>query len=714
MTRRHPKPEAQSAALPQTSRPRHAGLIAAIAITLVLGGIPFCLGRYIELHSPDPYDSSAYVYSAKHLLEGARMGVDEIPSALPGTLLVNILGVKFFGFNEFGPKIIQTILQLAAMIFMFYSVRRFFGSAAAVVSTVIAAIYLSAPLIAKGGNVKEQYLIAFAICAACGFLHYEFTGKRIWLAVTGLLAIEGYFFKPTGLAIVFAIGFYLLVKHAASRNWKALWLDYVLFMAGAAVGLIAPFTLYLWQGQHTFLKTLPVIAIETLTIMLLLSAFIYHAVRHVPKLDVAARLRTVRTRVYIVAGIVVAAALVAGIITVAAANQYYAQKYDDPSAAAGSDIISYIKQTPFVSIPHGAYRMVIGQIDRLFAASGIQGGYAGSSWALITLSELAPKVFRYYKAVCVPILTALASLIVMIIVSIKTRRRKQTLDVHTRTAWLLAAWWILDMTFVWVSPHSYEQYYLPLCASAAALACYATWQWQQKLASASFKMPWLITALVSAAVLASLSIPIFIGQRFSPDTGADYTAGGGPRRRGFAEALNRVQADQKYPWQQAGQYIRAHSAPEDTVYVWGWFPGIYVEAQRMAPVPKAYEADMHFTLPGVLEAQAVARTQAFEKNPPKFIVDSRKRHFPFNRPPLELWPVVLPGMLGNDRPRLLNPGNPQEIAAFETLYRKWLGDNKLADEALRFDAMKPMREYVMKHYRFAGQYGEHMLFERKP
>jgi hypothetical protein len=95
-------------------------------------------------------------------------------------------------------------------------------------------------------------------------------------------------------------------------------------------------------------------------------------------------------------------------------------------------------------------------------------------------------------------------------------------------------------------------------------------------------------------------------------------------------------------------------------------------------------------------------------------VDTRKRHFPFNRPPLELWPILPQGMLGNDRPRPLNPDNPQEITAFDASYRRFLNDKVSPDEAQRYDAMKPVRDFVMQKYRFAGQYGEHMVFERKP
>jgi hypothetical protein len=50
-------------------------------IIAVLAGIPFCMGKYFEFNSPGAFDSGAYVYSAKHILDGAKIGVEEKPSA---------------------------------------------------------------------------------------------------------------------------------------------------------------------------------------------------------------------------------------------------------------------------------------------------------------------------------------------------------------------------------------------------------------------------------------------------------------------------------------------------------------------------------------------------------------------------------------------------------------------------------------------------------
>ena len=116
--------------------------------------IPFILGKYCEFNIPGPFDSGSNVYSAKHILEGAQIGVEEDPSAQVGTLLMNMLGVKLFGFNDLGPKIVQGFFQLIGLGLMYYSIRRVFGVLPAFFSAFAAAFFLSAPLIAKYGKVK--------------------------------------------------------------------------------------------------------------------------------------------------------------------------------------------------------------------------------------------------------------------------------------------------------------------------------------------------------------------------------------------------------------------------------------------------------------------------------------------------------------------------------------------------------------------------------
>jgi hypothetical protein len=114
----------------------------------------------------------------------------------------------------------------------------------------------------------------------------------------------------------------------------------------------------------------------------------------------------------------------------------------------------------------------------------------------------------------------------------------------------------------------------------------------------------------------------------------------------------------------------------------------------------------------VLSERVAEILEAFEKEPPKFIVDTRKSHFPWDRPPFELWPIVPPGFAGLEKPQFL-PLDEKIIAAYDRFHSRKLYDIEPA-EALRYEAMKPFREYVMNNYRVVQQpFGTHILFQRK-
>ena len=685
----------------QTSRAA-TGLIISIVITLLLGGVPFGLGKYIEFNSPGPFDSGAFVYSAQHLLQGARLWVEEQTSARPGTLLANLIGVKLFGFNDTGPKIVQMVLQLGALGFMFYTLRKVFGSVASVVGTTVAAIYLSAPLIAKFGNVKEQFMIPLMIAAACCFLLYGYSNKWRWLILSGFFAVQPYYFKPTGLSVVIALGLYIFASNAFAKKFKSLMIEMGLFLSGYIAGLLVPSSLFIWQGYpSSILSTLPVVMLKA-AVMLGVIVFAVAAIIILTKKHLLlAQLRGVSKWIPMAGLCAIVIVLIVSVFLIKI----------EPGSEKG-DITSYFHDIPMVSTPRQICSIANTQIDKLLAASGLQGGYVANSWKAIGLSNLAPKVFRYYKVLSVPILLALGSVLTALWLWLRPLKTKTPPDdIQSKLVWMLAIWWVLDMAFVWGSPRSYEQYYLPLCGSAAMLSGFVIWKWQKQLSLSANKMPWLAGGLAAAITLICLTIPIFIGQRTSPDTGTDYVKNYGHRRRGFGPALKELPSRKKGAWVAVGDHIHTHSDENDTIYVWGWVPGIYVQAQRLAPVSRAFYGDMHVTPPRQFALMTNRMVRQFQKTPPKFIVDSRKRHFPNDRPPLELWPIVPPKMFGNEKGRFLK-NNPQEVAAFDTTWSKMLETRIEPDEAKRYEAMKPFRDFVMANYRIVKQYGNHVLFEK--
>jgi len=217
----------------------------------------------------------------------------------------------------------------------------------------------------------------------------------------------------------------------------------------------------------------------------------------------------------------------------------------------------------------------------------------------------------------------------------------------------------------------------------------------------------VLTGLVGLLLMIIMSQHIFFGIKKSAHTGAIYRnrAGNPEKRNGYAQKLNEVSRHQQYPWMLVGEHIRNNSTQNDKIYVWGWVPGIYVAAQRLSPAPKAFEGTMHTLSPEVLSERIDEILSAFEKEPPKFIVDSLKSHFPWDRPPLELWPRTQKGFL---------PAVPQIAGQYDVMYAKMLHENIEPDEALRYEAMKPFREFVMKNYNIVRQFIDpHVLFQRK-
>ena len=619
----------------------------------ILTAIPFCMGKYFEFNSPGAFDSGAYVYSAKHILDGAKIGVDEKPSAQMGTLLINMLGVRLCGFSETGPKLIQTILQAGALLLMFAAMVKLFGVLPAAVGVIITSIYLSAPLMAKYGNVKEQHMIAFMVLGVSCFVLYQL-GGRWWLAcLAGAFLSWAPLFKETGISVIGAVGLFViaqpLLKH---RSWKKTGTDILLLSAGVAL-IISPICIWL-AAQKAPMNYFPY------------------------------------------------SSLWRPIVTSPRDSQ---QSSEPKTAKAESDVNDIAVRTAPANQ---------GLLMKFLPA------YVRDSWQILKPEQTKQaklRVFRWYRVLILPIALALGSIVLRIAYCVLRLffARRITHDagrIYDRFVLLFAVWWLLDMTFVWISPRSYEQYYLPLNASAAMLGGYLIVIYHNKVKSTAYKPGWVITGFVGILLMIIMSQHIFFGLKTSPHSGNTYLnpATRKPEKRnGYAQKMNEISRrkwqNYKGSWEAVGEYIRNNSTLNDKIYVWGWVPGIYVAAQRLSPTPKAFEGTMHTLSPEVLSERIDEILSAFEKEPPKFIVDSRKDHFPWDRPPLELWPRTQKGFL---------PAVPQIVSQYDALYSKDLREKIEPDEALRYEAMKPFREFVMKNYKIVRTFvNPHVLFQRK-
>jgi len=617
----------------QNQRHQSAQRLLFLVFALILAAIPFSLGKYFEFNSPGPYDSGAYVYSASHILEGARIGVEEKPSAKLGTLLVNILGVRLFGFSETGPKLIQGILQLCALVMMFVAVSRLFGRLAASISVIICSIYLSSPLIAKFGNVKEQYMRAFMVMGISCFALYELGGRRWQAILAGAFLSWAPLFKETGVSAIAAVGLFVLLQPAfKQKSFKQTGIDILLLLSGAVIA-IAP--LYIWIIGWGVKAGLPYFFVWNITSRVIISLL--------------------------------------------------------PAAEKSAATTSYLT----------------------------------TSRSLVNFSEQWPRVLRYYGLLILPVALAMCSIIARWIRMVLYQfgrpglRNKRPYD---RFVLLFGVWWLLDMAFVWISPRSYPQYYLPLNASAAMLGGYAIALYSDTIKSTIHKGRWAVVAAAAVLCMTAMSWHIFFGIETSPHTGINY----GEKRRGYAQKLSEISRRKRENlrggWERAGDYIREHSGPDDKIYVWGWVPGIYVQAQRFSSATQAF--CMPRPAPAKLAKTISTMLAEFEKEPPKFIVDTRKLHIPMNRPPYELWPIVPKGFMRNAQAYFL-PTEADFVAAFDA---KW-SDLLSEDEAQRYEILGKFRKFVMDNYEIVEprwfmttsdsrkllhrMFADHILFELK-
>jgi len=645
--RKHVKAPQEQSISPETVAKMRR--LAVPLLVVILAAIPFGMGKYIEFNSPGAFDSGAYIYSAKHILDGAKIGFDEKPSAQMGTLLVNMAGVGLFGFNETGPKLIQMILQAAALVLMFVAMRKLFGMLPASVGVIIASAYLSAPLMAKFGNVKEQHMIAFMILGMSCFVLYQLNGKWWCAVLAGAFLCWAPLFKETGVSAIGGVGLFVmaqpLLKHC---SWKRTGADILLLLAGAGI-VICPICLWL-AASGSPINYYPY-------------SFLYRPV-------------------------------------VSALQGPQPGAVDAPAEPNTAD--SAVEQAAAKS----------GVLMKFLPA------YVRDSWQIMTPDQRRQariRVFRWYGVLILPIVLAAGAIIARIVRMFFVRAGKLKDDrkiTYDSFVLLFAVWWLLDMTFVWISPRSYEQYYLPLNASAAMLSGYLTAIYYDKARSSPSKPKWVALGALGLMAMMIMSLHIFRGVRRSPHSGAisrDRSTGLPARYRGYTQRLAEARAHRKgsstHAWEVLAQHIRDNSASNDGIYVWGWWPGIYVQAQRLSPAPKAFEGTMHTLSPEALSERIAEILNAFEKQPPKFIVDSRKSHFPWDRPPLELWPQSADKFL---------PVNEQIVRQYEEAFAKILQDRiSDPDEAERFKAMKSFRDYVMENYKVIRMFGQHALFQLK-
>ncbi len=736
----------------QNQTEKKSSWIIPALIALIIAAIPFCYGKMYEFQTSDPFDSALNIYNSHELLMGKQIFKEINPSARPGTLLVNTLGVWLFGYSETGPKIIQTIMQIGALAMAFTCIRRLFGNIPAIFAVVMGAFYLSSQPYAKFGNVKEQYMIACMIMAACSFINYQFKNKKYWLWLTGAFAINTWYFKPTGFSIAGAIFAFLLLEIILHRDNLKQSMQMILeLFIGAAAGLVPVMLFFTTLGEPFFLaKQFPAVIIITVLV-------IYLIVKYLSKYFKTAALTVARIdkRITIGSGVGLTIMLVISYYLHARIGQTDYFIRDLPLLDRISDELS-IAYRHITDITGAMYNMFFGE-----------NSYVAGSKTVSTFSSQFAEVIKYSHSFVIPIGLSLSAIIwwVINIFTNKTAGDDEKYISFTKTQKqlfiFLALWWVFDMLFVWISPRAYVQYFLPPNASAIFLAGFIISKAiKDKLSIAIIAGCWLAVEIFTASYSSAnidkmviiFSILLFILSFLFTITKLKLSTTRPITIMCIALAillsnLDNCQAMKKKMdsttqiansggslWQAIGKYIKDNSADKDNIYVWGWFPGIYVASERSSACRMPSYSDMHSdSVDAVNKAQDII-VRDLSKSKPLFIVDSQKMHYPYNDHPVyDLWPTLPPG-LGRETDRKFLTSSA-DLKYYNANYYKIIKNacislttrkdriggpasaekaEELAElEVERHKTLEPLRDFIVKNYYPFKRFNNMVILKRR-
>lgn len=749
--------------------------VAAVLVVLVIAAIPFCYGKYLEFNTNDPFDGGLYAYSGQCVVNGQKVGVDVFPSARPATLLVNVIGVRLFGYSEFGSKVIQLLMQVCAIGLMYYTVRRLYGILPAAVSVVLAAFYLSCPPFAKTGNVKEQFMIACMIVTACAFILNQYGGKWWWLLISGGAGVNIYYFKPTGVSVLIAILVFIIAQPLLrKRRWKEAGRDIVLLAAGTVVGFVPLMTFYFWQGRLSFfMKAFPASLVKLFIFGFIAYGLILFAYRLIIKAG-GEKASTVIKKVPFKSIV----SVVILFFVILASVALFAKRGPDT-------VFNKFRTNPVVgSVFMKVYRVTNPAKKMLKRVFSPQSGYIAGSKSVSIFSTQFAGVMQKYRAFVVPIGLSLLAIIWWlggVFASFKKRKSPDDDDADPdiaakrvdRFVLLLAIWWVLDMLFIWISPQNHVQYYLPLNSSAAMLAGFAVYKCKEKPWGFCCVLAiWLLVDLllmwglrratvdgvVIKLVVIGVSVGIWLGAKnlkvpvvativlLMVCCVGTWYQWNKVNLKVFEDRVEAAKMKRVPVWEQLSHYIRDNSSQDDGLYVWGWYPGIYVQSQRFTPVTRmvAY-SNMHADSPKTMVRRIEKMVGELKADPPKYIVDSQKIHYPYgDHPVFDLWPAWLSRSNGQVHTRFFRGQKYPQKKAFtvdevkryeehtlnymENMIRVVLTDlrrqggavneekaEKMAhNERLRHEAMLPLRNFVVENYAIVPvNAGGHVLFKRK-
>lgn len=172
------------------------------------------------LDMPFERDEGIYAYNGLQLLNGKTPYVDFYEQKFPGIFYFYAIMDSLFGASVQGLHRGFIYINLISIIFLYFTVRKLFGSPAAVVGAITFAFVSLTPSI-SGFTVQSEHAGALFFCL--GFLFYAYSeagSKRLFTFLTGIAFGLSFMVKTSGVFLIAWAGLMVLADQFFSGDRK--------------------------------------------------------------------------------------------------------------------------------------------------------------------------------------------------------------------------------------------------------------------------------------------------------------------------------------------------------------------------------------------------------------------------------------------------------------------------------------------------------------
>lgn len=161
-------------------------------------------------------DSGIFLYFGQQILRGRLPFVDLWDHKPPLVFYLNALGLFFGQGSRWGVWAVEVVSLLAASLFAFYFLRRFFKTWPALLAVL--GLLANLAFVLEGGNLTEEYALAFQFAGLYLFSGYISDQQAHWKIVSvGVMMGCAFLLKQTLIGVWIAISIYLITGALFTR-----------------------------------------------------------------------------------------------------------------------------------------------------------------------------------------------------------------------------------------------------------------------------------------------------------------------------------------------------------------------------------------------------------------------------------------------------------------------------------------------------------------